>query len=101
MMKNIKVLGSGSPILDVLLKVDDSFLSSFVSGEKGGMNMIDSAEQELQAQAHHTNRREGTSVGLTCGVNKACGGNDGNAHAPHALGSCNLSSVSTMRRNEL
>ena len=46
MMKNIKVLGSGSPILDVLLKVDDSFLTSFVSGEKGGMNMIDSAEQE-------------------------------------------------------
>ena len=35
-MKNIKVLGSGSPILDVLLKVDDSFLSSFVSGERAG-----------------------------------------------------------------
>lgn len=45
-MKNIKVLGSGSPILDVLLKVDDSFLTSFVSGEKGGMNMIDIAEQQ-------------------------------------------------------
>ena len=45
-MKKIKVLGSGSPILDVLLKVDDSFLSSFVSGEKGGMNMIDASEQE-------------------------------------------------------
>ncbi len=44
-MKNIKVLGFGSPILDVLLKVEDSFLS-LVSGEKGGMNIIDTAEQE-------------------------------------------------------
>jgi len=43
--RQIKVLGSGSPILDVLLRVDDAFLESCVSGEKGGMVMIDDAEQ--------------------------------------------------------
>lgn len=37
----IKVLGSGSPIVDTLAKIPDSFLEKYVEGEKGGMVMID------------------------------------------------------------
>ncbi|MBO7147687.1 MAG: adenosine kinase [Lentisphaeria bacterium] len=40
-----KVLGFGSPILDMLAQVDDSFLSAHVEGEKGGMVMLDTAAQ--------------------------------------------------------
>ena len=45
-MNRMKVLGFGSPILDLLVRVDDSFLSRNVSGEKGGMGMLDAAEQK-------------------------------------------------------
>ena len=37
----IKILGSGSPIVDTLAMVSDSFLTKYVEGEKGGMVMID------------------------------------------------------------
>ena len=37
----IKVLGSGSPIVDTLAMVPNSFLEKYVEGEKGGMVMID------------------------------------------------------------
>lgn len=39
--KNIKVLGIGSPIVDILVSVDDNFLLSHVTGEKGGMVLAD------------------------------------------------------------
>ena len=37
------VIGVGSPIVDLLAKVDDAFLAAHVRGEKGGMVMVDSA----------------------------------------------------------
>jgi len=45
-MNRCKVLGFGSPILDLLVQVDDAFLARNVSGEKGGMGMIDAATQK-------------------------------------------------------
>ena len=45
-MNSCKVLGFGSPILDLLVQVDDSFLSRNISGEKGGMGMLDAEAQK-------------------------------------------------------
>ena len=45
-MNEVKVLGFGSPILDLLVRVDDTFLSRNVSGEKGGMGMLDAEAQK-------------------------------------------------------
>lgn len=45
-MVDCKVLGFGSPILDLLLRVDDAFLREHVDGEKGGMGMLDAAAQK-------------------------------------------------------
>ena len=36
-----KVLGVGSPLVDLLLNVDDAFLKEHVSGAKGGMEMVE------------------------------------------------------------
>ena len=36
-----KVLGVGSPLMDLLLDVDDAFLKDHVSGAKGGMEMVE------------------------------------------------------------
>ena len=36
-----KVLGVGSPLMDLLLDVDDAFLKAHVSGAKGGMEMVE------------------------------------------------------------
>ena len=41
----MKVAGLGSPIIDLLFRVDDAQLSANVAGEKGGMNKIDDAER--------------------------------------------------------
>ncbi len=43
--KKIKVLGVGSPILDILVNVDDAFLSS-IKAPKGGMELTDSVSIE-------------------------------------------------------
>ena len=45
MKGSFSVIGVGSPIIDLIAQVDESFLKQ-VSGEKGGMVMIDSAELE-------------------------------------------------------
>ena len=42
---SVKILGAGSALLDILARVDDSFLSRYVEGEKGGMLLVDSAAQ--------------------------------------------------------
>jgi sugar/nucleoside kinase (ribokinase family) len=42
-MSDIKVLGAGSPMLDLLVNVDDSFIDS-IDGEKGGMNLVSPEE---------------------------------------------------------
>jgi len=41
--KMIDLIGVGSPILDILARVDDEFLKENVSGAKGGMELVDSA----------------------------------------------------------
>lgn len=45
-MNTCKVLGFGSPILDLLVQVDDAFLAAHVAGEKGGMGMLDAQAQK-------------------------------------------------------
>ena len=42
---SVKILGAGSALLDILARVDDSFLSKYVGGEKGGMLLVESAAQ--------------------------------------------------------
>jgi len=42
-MSDIKVLGAGSPMLDLLVNVDDAFIDS-IDGEKGGMNLVSPEE---------------------------------------------------------
>lgn len=44
-LKPSRILGFGSPILDLLLTVDDLFLARNVEGEKGGMRMLDAESQ--------------------------------------------------------
>ena len=36
-----KILGVGSPLVDLLINVDDAFLKEHVSGAKGGMEMVE------------------------------------------------------------
>ena len=40
-MKNIKIVGVGSPILDLLINVDDAFIDT-IDGKKGGMELVTS-----------------------------------------------------------
>lgn len=40
-----KVAGLGSPIIDVMVRVDDAWLAANVHGEKGGMNAVDDRER--------------------------------------------------------
>ena len=35
------ILGVGSPLVDLLINVDDAFLKKHVSGAKGGMEMVE------------------------------------------------------------
>jgi sugar/nucleoside kinase (ribokinase family) len=37
----VKVLGCGSPIVDILVNVTDDFLAANVDGDKGGMELVD------------------------------------------------------------
>ena len=67
MKADFSVIGVGSPIVDLIARVDDDFLKN-VSGEKGGMVMIDNAELErllsLLGDAR-VNRSPGGSAGNT------------------------------------
>ena len=51
----IKILGVGSPMLDLLLNVEDSFIDS-IEGEKGGMLLV--APEELDAILAKTGEKE-------------------------------------------
>ncbi len=42
-MSPVKVLGVGSPILDLLVRVDDAFIDA-IPGDKGGMALVSAAE---------------------------------------------------------
>ncbi len=39
--KEVKVLGFGSPLVDILINVEDYFLQKNVEGKKGGMELVD------------------------------------------------------------
>ena len=41
-----EIIGVGSPIMDLLARVPDAFLHRHVSGEKGGMVLVDHDEME-------------------------------------------------------
>jgi len=44
--KALKILAAGSPILDILVNVDDAFIQSVVGGSKGGMELVSSERLE-------------------------------------------------------
>ena len=52
MIDEVKVLGAGSPMLDVLVRVDDAYIDG-IEGEKGGMMLV--APEELDAILAQTN----------------------------------------------
>jgi sugar/nucleoside kinase (ribokinase family) len=58
--KNRKVLGVGSPMLDVLVNVPDSFLAE-IEAQKGGMELVDSAK--LEKILSKTNSRQISAPG--------------------------------------
>jgi sugar/nucleoside kinase (ribokinase family) len=43
--KAVKVLGAGSPILDLLVKVEEAYLAR-ISGTKGGMELVSPSQLE-------------------------------------------------------
>jgi hypothetical protein len=61
------ILGVGSPLLDVLARVDDTFLSEHIPGSKGGMEMVDSAFQQkvLASLEGNLSKAPGGSAGNT------------------------------------
>lgn len=61
----IKVIGAGSPIVDVLAYVEDEFLKHNIAGDKGGMELV--SEEELK-----------NILSLVEISKKACGGSAGN-----------------------
>ena len=70
--KPIKVLGAGSALLDLLVHVDDSFITEYAGGEKGGMTMPSAAEiAAMQTAAEKITTVTKTSGGST--ANTLCG----------------------------
>ncbi len=65
---DIKVMGAGSPILDMLLNVEDSFLAC-AGGAKGGMELVDSARIDsiLAKSSSVPSRAPGGSAANTIG----------------------------------
>ena len=45
-MTSFDLIGVGSPIMDLLARVSDAFLTKHVAGDKGGMVLVDSAEMQ-------------------------------------------------------
>lgn len=66
-LSQTKILGVGSPILDVLVNVDDAFLRERVPGEKGGMELVDIATIDaiLDQTSAKRSRAAGGSSGNT------------------------------------
>ena len=66
MTPNFSVIGVGSPIIDLIARIDEDFLQN-VPGEKGGMVMIDNAELErvLRLLGANVQRSPGGSAANT------------------------------------
>ncbi|PID77944.1 MAG: adenosine kinase [Deltaproteobacteria bacterium] len=67
MEKDIKIAGIGSPIVDLLAYVEDSFINEKITGEKGGMLLISDNEMknivnEIKTELH---KAPGGSAGNT------------------------------------
>ena len=62
-----KVLGVGSPLMDLLLDVDDAFLRDHVAGAKGGMEMVEPETVSALLEESNTPPRKvpGGSAGNT------------------------------------
>ena len=62
-----KILGVGSPLVDLLINVDDTFLKEHVSGAKGGMEMVapEVIESLTAAYAKEPCQAPGGSAGNT------------------------------------
>lgn len=59
-MSEIKVLGAGSPMLDILVRVEDAFIDS-IDGDKGGMLLV--PPEELDAILAKTSGKTVTAPG--------------------------------------
>ena len=71
--KPIKVLGGGSALLDLLVHVDDSFITEYAGGEKGGMTMpLPEEIATMQAAAEKvsavTKSPGGSAANTLCGL---------------------------------
>ncbi len=64
---DVKILGVGSPLVDVLVMVDDEFLKKHVSGDKGGMELVDITviENILKHVKSHLSEASGGSAANT------------------------------------
>jgi len=64
---DVKILGVGSPLVDVLVNVDDDFLEKHVSGDKGGMELVDISviEEILEHVTSRPNEASGGSAANT------------------------------------
>lgn len=65
------VIGIGSPLVDLVLRVDDAFLANHVSGGKGGMEFIDpdGISQLIQLSGQMPLRAPGgSSANITVGI---------------------------------
>lgn len=62
-----KILGVGSPLVDLLINVDDAFLKEHVSGAKGGMEMVEPQVTEalIALSGKKAERAPGGSAGNT------------------------------------
>jgi sugar/nucleoside kinase (ribokinase family) len=59
------ILGVGSPLLDLLINVNDAFIDS-IEGDKGGMNLVSTDQMtDLVAKAGNPHRAPGGSAGNT------------------------------------
>ncbi len=52
-----RIIGAGSPILDILVKADDSFIEGKAGGGKGGSRMVSSAEFDAMLSASGPGRK--------------------------------------------
>ncbi len=61
MTRTLDLIGIGSPLVDLLLTVDDDFIAAHVSGAKGGMELV--GPDEIQALLGKTRRQAVRAAG--------------------------------------
>lgn len=63
--KEVKIIGAGSPVVDLLAYVEDSFLKENISGDKGGMELVEA--DEIKRITDHLDKIEIKAPGGSAG----------------------------------